>query len=62
MRIEEFIIVDEKCKEILGNNKLRKRGEPTFLRDFELITMLIVGEYLGCGSDKKIQMTQKLIA
>lgn len=59
MPIEEFIIrvyclVEEIFGEVVGGVKLRTRGEPPSLDDCEVITMLIVGEYLGLGSDKKI--------
>jgi len=59
MSIEEFIIsvyclIEEKFKEVVGDKKLRARGEQPALTDCELITMLIVGEYLGFGNDKKI--------
>ena len=33
---------------------LRKRGEKPSLSDSEVLTMEIVGEYLGHGSDKAI--------
>ena len=35
-------------------NKIRTRGEPPSLSDSEVITLEIVGEYLGYGSDKAI--------
>lgn len=59
MSIEEFIIsvyclIEEKYKEIVGDKKLRSRGEDPSLSDCEVITMLIIGEYMGLGSDKKI--------
>ncbi len=59
MPMEEFIIsvyclIDELLKEAIGDTKLRKRGESPALSDCEVITMLIVGEYCGLGSDKKI--------
>jgi len=59
MSEEEFIIttycmIDEILKNVLKAAKLRSRGPQPSLTDAEVITMLIVGEYLGLGSDKKI--------
>lgn len=59
MPIEDFIIityifVDEYLKEASQNLVLRTRGEPPALSDAEVITMEIVGEYMGLGSDKQI--------
>jgi hypothetical protein len=56
---EEFIIrvyclVEEFYQEVTKGEKLRKRGSKPFLRDEEILTMLIVGEYFGLGNDKKI--------
>ena len=58
MTPEEFIIqtycfVDDYLKK-LNLCCLRKRGEPPSLSDAEVITLEIVGEYLGHGSDKAI--------
>jgi Transposase DDE domain len=59
MSIDEFIInvyclIAEKFHDIVGDTSLRMRGESPALTDCEIITMLMVGEYLGFGSDKKI--------
>lgn len=59
MPIENFIImtylfVDKYFKKISQNVTLRTRGEAPALSDVEVITMEIVGEYLGFGSDKQI--------
>lgn len=59
MPIEDFIIttyifVDKYFKEISKNLTLRSRGEQAALSDPEVITMEIVGEYMGLGSDKQI--------
>jgi len=59
MPIERFIIavyclVEEIFLEAVGDTVLRKRGESPALSDIEALTLLMVGEYLGCGSDKKI--------
>jgi len=59
MSIDEFIIrvyclVAEIFEEVVDGNTLRKRGEAPSLSDVEAITLLVVGEYLGLGSDKRI--------
>lgn len=59
MPLEDFIIatyifVDKYFREVIGGLALRTRGEPPALHDVEVITMEIVGEYMGLGSDKQI--------
>jgi hypothetical protein len=59
MPIENFIIhayclVAEIFEEVVDGVKLRKRGSSPSLSDEEAITLLVVGEYLGFGSDKRI--------
>ena len=59
MPMEEFIIrvyclVEEIFEEVVSGNRLRKRGEAPSLSDIEVITLLVVGEYLGFGSDRRI--------
>lgn len=49
--IETYVCVDEFLKTL---GQLRKRGPGPKLSDGEVITMEIVGEFLGLGSDKKI--------
>lgn len=49
-----YCLVDEIHKNILGGTKLRRRGPLPKLSDPEILTILIVGEYLGLGSDQKI--------
>lgn len=58
MTLEDFIIqtycfVDDFLKRFFPY-PLRKRGEKPSLSDSEVLTMEIVGEYLGHGSDKAI--------
>ena len=58
MTLEDFIIqtycfVDDFLKRFFPY-PLRKRGEKPSLSDSEVLTMEIVGEYLGNGSDKTI--------
>ena len=52
--IAAYCVVDEMLKNVLEDTKLRSRGPSPALTDSEVITMLIVGEYLGLESDKKI--------
>lgn len=59
MSIEEFIIsvyclIAEKYAVAVCGHRLRTRGTPPGLSDCEAITIFIVGEYLGLGSDKHI--------
>jgi len=59
MLVDDFIIavyclIEKKYKNIVNQNPLRKRGPQPALSDTEVLTMLVVGEYLGLGSDKKI--------
>jgi hypothetical protein len=44
-------------KNMLKGEKLRKRGPSPALTDAEVLTILVVGEYLGLGNDKKIWCT-----
>jgi len=57
MSIEDFIIsvfcqVDDELNALLQNKPLRQRGFVPMLADSEVITMEIVGEFLGYDSDK----------
>jgi len=59
MSLEELIItiycrIEEMYQEAIKGRKLRFRGEAPSLSDEEVLTMLVVGEYLGLGNDKKI--------
>ena len=59
MSIDEFIIavfclVEEEFKKMLAGKKLRSRGERPALEDSEVLTMEIVGEFLGKDGDKAI--------
>lgn len=59
MSIDDFIIsvfclVDDEIKKILRGKKLRQRGPEPGLRDSEVITIEIVGEFLGMDCDKTI--------
>ena len=57
--IEDFIvmvycIVDDNLQELLGNKRLRSRGFDPTMSDAEVITLEIVGEFLGIDTDKGI--------
>ncbi len=52
--ISVFCIIDDELKKMLGNYKLRQRGRCPGLIDSEVITMEIVGEFLGLDCDKSI--------
>ena len=59
MSIDDFIItvfclVDDLSNGLLKGRKLRQRGFRPILTDSEVITMEIVGEFLGYDQDKKI--------
>ena len=52
--VKTFVIVDDFCKKHAQARKLRSRGFLPKLADSEVITMEIVGEYLGYHRDKDI--------
>lgn len=52
--ITVFCITDDELKKILNGKKLRQRGFQPKLTDSEIITMEIVGEFLGKDCDKSI--------
>ena len=59
MSIDDFIIsvfcmLDDELKIILKEKKLRTRGPAPLLSDSEVVTMEIVGEFLGKDCDKSI--------
>lgn len=59
MSIEEFIIavfclIDDELKNLLRGRKLRARGPSPGLADSEVITMEVVGEFLGIDCEKAI--------
>ena len=59
MSIEDFIIVvfciiDDELKNLLGRERLRQRGRKPKLEDSEVLTMEIVGEFLGKDCDTHI--------
>ena len=52
--ITAFCLIDDMLKEILSNKRLRQRGPMPLLADSEVLTMEVVGEYLGLNKDKAI--------
>jgi hypothetical protein len=52
--ITVFCIIDDELKKLLNGEQLRQRGRYPMLTDSEVITMEIVGEYLGRDCDKSI--------
>ena len=52
--IKTFFMVDEISQELLKGRRLRQRGFYPKLSDAEVITMEIVGEFLGIDTDKGI--------
>lgn len=59
MSIDDFIIsvfclIDDELKKMLKEQKLRQRGPSPALHDSEVLTIEIVGEFLGMDCDKNI--------
>jgi Transposase DDE domain len=52
--ITVFCIIDDELEKVLNGKKLRGRGRYPKLTDSEVITMEIVGEFLGKDCDKSI--------
>lgn len=52
--IAVFCIIDDELEKVLNGKKLRERGRSPGLADSEVITMEIVGEFLGMDCDKSI--------
>jgi hypothetical protein len=52
--IEVFCMIDDTLKEVLGDRRLRSRGFDPALSDAEVITIEIVGEFLGLDRDTAI--------
>jgi len=49
-----FCWVDDEIKALMGNGRLRQRGPAPLLSDSEVITMELVGEYVGWDQDKQL--------
>jgi hypothetical protein len=59
MPIEDFIItvfclIDDELEKVIRGKKLRQRGPAPGLKDSEVLTMEIIGEFLGKDCDKTI--------
>jgi hypothetical protein len=52
--LEVYCIVDDTLKSLLDGKRLRRRGPQPTLSDSEVLTIEIVGEFLGFDQDKKI--------
>lgn len=52
--ISVFCIIDDELKKVLKGEKLRQRGPAPGLKDSEVITIEVVGEFLGMDCDKTI--------
>lgn len=52
--IAVFCLIDDELKKMLNGKRLRQRGPSPGLHDSEVITMEIVGEFLGKDCDKTI--------
>lgn len=59
MNLDDFIItcfclIDEMVPMVLSDHRLRARGPAPLLADSEVITMEVVGSYLGLSQDKEL--------
>ena len=52
--IHVFCLIDDLYQDLLLTCKVRKSGYSPILTDSEIISMLIVGEFLGFSDNKKI--------
>ena len=52
--INVFCLIDDLYLELFQNAKIRKSGYAPILLDSEIITMLLIGEFLGMPENKKI--------
>lgn len=52
--ITVFCILDDELEKMLSGKKLRQRGRRPSLTDSEVISMEVIGEYLGIDCDKSI--------
>lgn len=50
--ITVFCIIDDITNDICGSVRLRQRGPAPTLADIEVLTIEVVGEYLGIGQDR----------
>ncbi len=52
--VTTFCLIDDALAEVLGGRHLRQRGPAPVLADSEVLTMEIVGVYLGLAQDKAL--------
>ena len=52
--IAVFCVVDEAIPEVLRGDRIRQRGPRPILTDSEVLTMEVVGEYLGLEQDSAL--------
>jgi len=52
--ITVFCVVDEAIPWVMGGRRLRQRGPLPILADSEVVTMEVVGEYLGLAQDSAL--------
>lgn len=52
--IAVFCVIDEAVPQVMGGQRLRERGPLPALADSEVITMEVVGEYLGLEQDSAL--------
>jgi hypothetical protein len=52
--IAVFCLVDEAILQVTGGHRLRERGPAPLLADSEVLTMEVVGEYLGLAQDSAL--------
>lgn len=52
--ITVFCLVDDALQSCLEGGKVRRRGPQPVLSDSEVLTMEVVGQYLGLSQDKAI--------
>lgn len=54
--VAAYSLIDERMSELLDGQRLRSRGPEPLLDDREVLTMEIVGEFLGLDTDKAIHL------
>lgn len=52
--ITAFCLVDDTLRELMQDQRLRQRGPDPTMSDSEVLTMEVVGEYLGLSQDRAI--------
>ena len=52
--INAFCVIDDTMKKMFKEHKLRQRGPAPLLSDSEVMTVEVVGEYLGISQDKDL--------